>query len=623
MREFIVKTFDKGVINDIESYSIPDGAASDSLNWLTKGDKIELRRGYKIIGTELSGSGKVTGLHVSRKADGTTQPFYTYDRKIKYYDSSTTDWVEIGTDQLPVAASGEDISFASYVSLAGYQTFISSPNSSFYKIMNANPGSISDVYNSSKSFKGYLKVRNGRSLLWNRTTDKVNVYGSWIDAQDSSVYTTVSAENIGTGDGSTVTFTDTLAFKGGGSRRTCFAITATDGTETFTDNRNGILTGSAGGTGTINYTTGAISVTFAVAPTNLQAITADYQWEDVGVKGLSDYSSSATRVAGEGFTLLQGDGGFLRNIEILNDVFYCLHDQNTWFISIPANDLVPTNRIYRDNVGISNWRASKATGEGIYYIDVHDPVQPRFKLLSYAQYNTEVVPISVTLNVDLNGYNFDSAVSFEWGDYLLFSFKTADAAKNNRTMVYHKVWKSIDILDYAVSCYADKDGLLWAGDSLTNNVMELFSGFDDNNTTINNYWSGNISMLGTEEIKKVKRLTIEGEISTTQGIDVYVSYDRGSYVFVGSIEGGGDYVDTASPITIGSTMVGESEIGGGGSGTIAYHYMREFRIQTDTFKTIQIKFVATGVGYASVSTENWYDIRFYGKKNIQRYRQTI
>src|ERR1700753_3645660 len=41
-------------------------------------------------------------------------------------------------------------------------------------------------------------------------------------------------------------------------------------TENFTDNGNGVLTGSNGGSGTVNYTTGAVSVTFgAAAPADL------------------------------------------------------------------------------------------------------------------------------------------------------------------------------------------------------------------------------------------------------------------------------------------------------------------------------------------------------------------
>lgn len=50
------------------------------------------------------------------------------------------------------------------------------------------------------------------------------------------------------------------------------SVIVTDNTETFTDDGLGILTGDSGGSGSINYITGAISVTFAVAPTDGQNI---------------------------------------------------------------------------------------------------------------------------------------------------------------------------------------------------------------------------------------------------------------------------------------------------------------------------------------------------------------
>jgi len=44
------------------------------------------------------------------------------------------------------------------------------------------------------------------------------------------------------------------------------SVIVTDGTETFTDNGDGTLTGDATGTGTVNYATGAVSVSFNAAP---------------------------------------------------------------------------------------------------------------------------------------------------------------------------------------------------------------------------------------------------------------------------------------------------------------------------------------------------------------------
>jgi hypothetical protein len=82
----------------------------------------------------------------------------------------------------------------------------------------------------------------------------------------------VSGENIGTGDGGTVAFNGTLD-----DPVDTGTLSITDTVETFTDPLNdGVLVGDAGGTGTITYTTGAWAVTFNAAPAGAQAITADY-----------------------------------------------------------------------------------------------------------------------------------------------------------------------------------------------------------------------------------------------------------------------------------------------------------------------------------------------------------
>jgi len=92
-------------------------------------------------------------------------------------------------------------------------------------------------------------------------------------------YEAVVAEAVGTGGGTDKTFTKTLAnvpiLPG--------SVAVTDETEAFTDDGYGRLTGDAAGTGTINYTSGALSVSFHAAPTLAQEITADYERDVVGV----------------------------------------------------------------------------------------------------------------------------------------------------------------------------------------------------------------------------------------------------------------------------------------------------------------------------------------------------
>ncbi len=81
-----------------------------------------------------------------------------------------------------------------------------------------------------------------------------------------------AGEVIETGDGSTKAFTGNLAahpVEPG-------TLVVADGVETFADDGSGRLAGSAGGSGTINYRTGAYAVTFNANVVNAVEVTAGY-----------------------------------------------------------------------------------------------------------------------------------------------------------------------------------------------------------------------------------------------------------------------------------------------------------------------------------------------------------
>lgn len=619
MRLKEVSAFLKGTITAFEDHSIPDGAASDSKNWLTKGDKIDLRRGYRILGTEQSGTGKIDGLHTAFKADGTQVLFRKRGRKLEYYNTATTDWSETGTDIFPATAETDEASFANYASLAGNQMFVCSPNAGPFKIMVANPGSHTDLTDNSKNFQGFIKIKQNRMVLWNRVQDKTGIYGSYIDAAD---YTTVTAEAVGTGDGSDVTFSGTLAFKGGGAVRTCFAVTIkVDGTITLTDDYNGNLKDSSGVIrGTINYTTGAYDITFGTAPGNTLAITADYQWENSNNTGITDFTKSAPRTAGQGFIFRQDDGGGdAKNVCSYGDAEFCLHRLKTWELTLTATDTNATNLIFRENVGIPNWRAAVPTGDGIYCIDDLDQTDPKFRLITLNNISTQVIPIPISDALNLKDYRFDKGVCEENGDLIVFGCRHKDTSENDTTFVYDKRYKSFDRLDYAFSCLAKYNGALIAGDSLTDNVYELFSGFDDSGSTIANYWEGNLTNLDIATLKKTRKLWIQGEISKDQTLNFYLQTDRGSYVLVGTQNGTDNNVDTQPRTVIGSDAIGQSTLGGQTS-TNVYNYIKEIKLQNGKFQYVKFKVVAAELGYASVSSYTFFDITSNQTKLPQKYR---
>ncbi len=85
----------------------------------------------------------------------------------------------------------------------------------------------------------------------------------------------IEYDNIGTGDGSTTTFTDTLDFQP--VQKGTFTIKA--GAVVGTDDGNGNIVGAGIASGTINYVTGAVSVTFTSAPGSGVDIFATYRYD--------------------------------------------------------------------------------------------------------------------------------------------------------------------------------------------------------------------------------------------------------------------------------------------------------------------------------------------------------
>lgn len=713
MRNKTVSEFKHGLVTAIEDHSIPFGAASDSLNWLSKVDRIELSRGYQRLGTAVSGVGTVTGLHVAFKADGTQILLRKRARKLEYYDTTTQAWLECGTDVFPEAAASEHVTFSNYTPLAGNQVIFGSPRSGPYKLMSANPGYYADMYDEAKNFKGWLKVKQNRTFLWGRVEDKTGIYGSYVDNGIEN-YTTVSSEAVGTGDGVDTTFSGVLNAKlaaigdsttqfdisnpagqtfryrfdgtgtdpgitaaafpvglivavqgqnfnaanngvfvvtgsgadyfevinpsgvveadktiGSGSVKKASNLKATvfgiaikvDGTVVLTDDFSGNLKDSDGVVrGSINYMTGQYAITFGTAPGNALAITADYQWENSTDEGILAFTKSDPRTAGQGFIFRQDDGGEdVMSIESYGDVEYCLHRLKTWALTLSADDTDATNLIYRDRVGIPNIRAAVATGFGVFYVDDLNEADPKFRLLTLQQDGASVIPLPVSDQLNLKDYRFDQAAAHEWGDEVRFACRHKDSPANDTEFVYNKRDRFWHRTDNYVSAYATYNGALVAGDSISYNVYELASGFDADGDTIANYWDTEFSDLDTIQLKKTKKLWLEGEISRDQSIEFYVSIDNSTFTLAGTQRGTDDNVDTAARTVIGSDAVGQSTIGGQTS-TQAHHYLKELRLTAGKFQKVKLRIKATAIGYASVSSYTYQDILLYGERLPQKYR---
>lgn len=144
-----------------------------------------------------------------------------------------------------------------------YYQFTTSPYEALYDID-------SDTYT---NYEPPATVNN-LSMLWYQDPA--------IFAEENPLQYTFS--NPWTGDGATVTFTTTIT----GFPVYPNTLTITDNTELFQDTNTAwttadvTLTGSDGGTATINYSTGAVSVTFNAAPADGQLIYLNYCLFQIG-----------------------------------------------------------------------------------------------------------------------------------------------------------------------------------------------------------------------------------------------------------------------------------------------------------------------------------------------------
>lgn len=685
---------------------LTDGQSPDSLNWITGryGDHIELRRGYALIGaTRLSSPGRVTGLGVGSRADGKQQPVFTNGRKVYYFNNATGDIAEVNTvNSLPAAASSDDVSIMNYENLAGSFLYLTSPNSSIYKIHTMFPADIIDLL--STAFRGIAKVGQSRMFMWARNDTYNQKYPQQliigvVDKQTISGYTQTTAESGGMGDGSTKAFSGTAAAKTSNGKVTVFnfeaaapivseatvtgitaatqavvtvsshslvvgdpiiitgvvgmtqingligfvaATTATtitlninsstfsayssSGTiykaEYFSDNGQGILSSSLGGTGTVDYTTGIYAVTFNTAPLNSKTIDVQYYSEDATAGGIADFTQDGS-VNGQGKSFVQFDGGYaIQAVFPFDQVEYCFHILKTWYLTLGTDDTMASNLPYRSQLGLPYFRAGFPTDDGIVFLDLSNPALPQVQVLEIDSTSSTaiitVVPSPLSELLDLTSNGFTQAVVRRWGDYDLLGcsstlngviqpINTVTYIRN----IYSGAW---DKTDYAISCLEDFEGALIAGDSLSDNVFVLFSGFDDDGVTINNYYTTKQFNLGVEGIKRTNRFVIRGLIQRNQSFNINFAYDSGSFITLFTVDGNASYVNVGTPVTVGSVTVGSQVVGGGGDVVTAYPYEVEFTIASDLYEYVQIQFQALGIGYVQIDEYTFKDNRYKGRR---------
>jgi len=116
----------------------------------------------------------------------------------------------------------------------------------------------------------------GGLFIWNSASTATHDFGmTFVPTANVS---TVSSASIGTGDGSTTTFSGTLAHTSVIPKTFSIAASSQSASDSGNIGGAGPMQGSGGISGNINYATGAWTITFSTAPASGVAITASYSY---------------------------------------------------------------------------------------------------------------------------------------------------------------------------------------------------------------------------------------------------------------------------------------------------------------------------------------------------------
>jgi hypothetical protein len=427
------------------------------------------------------------------------------------------------------------------------------------------------------------------------------------------VYTTVASEAIGS-SGST-NYTGTLAFKAGGARRTCFGVTFTDGTSTITIDYLG--NGSGDGIGTVNFTTGAYNVTFDATTTG--AVTAGYQWEDSSALGVTDLSKSATRLAGQGFSIRQDKGGDrIQTVIPYDGSYFSMKKNSVYQFTLDVEDVNPKNELIRSDIGIETERGAVATSAGIMFMNTSNPSDPEINILQRNPVGDNFITQPLFAHFDFSKYRYDKIVLTTWDRFLIVACRE-NTPSNDRLLMCDMRNQTVDPAPYGGSAFTKADGQLYMGDPIATTSYEMFTGFDDMGIKIINYWISKGEKYNTSALKKTKHYRYRGAIAPDQTIKVSISIDNGEFQQIGAILGSGDYVDYGSVYAVGSSFVGAEQVGGDDEETV-FTFLMQIKVKLPKFRKRQIKFEATGFGYCMMQEIVDYDIWTYPDKLPRQYR---
>lgn len=378
------------------------------------------------------------------------------------------------------------------------------------------------------------------------------------------------------------------------------------------DDGNG---GFIGMPGTINYATGAFSITLPTPQANGVDIRSTYLYEDSNQGGITDFSTDDVTDNTQGIAITQEFlGEPIQFVLVFEGKYYSFKESVVYELAPAVDWSSYTNVVYRSDIGIPSLRSAISTGKGMVYMDTANPSDPKLTILQRNTVGGNLDPINLTPLFKWSDYLMDNCVVDTWDEYIIVSAQTVGGDENDTTFLVNTGQKySTDVIPYGASTFAKNGYSLYCGSPSKDTVYEIFTGFDDLGGPILNAFEGKAKNYGTEDLKRVRFLRLKGIIDPSQSYEAFAQYDGGDWTLLGTVRGDAPYVDYTNPETIGNHLIGE-EIIGGGTAAIGYPYLTEIPLREPKFRTRTLRFVANGIGYVSIQWTNDYDILLFENK---------
>lgn len=389
----------------------------------------------------------------------------------------------------------------------------------------------------------------------------------------------------------------------------------------MTDDGMGVLTTSDGSAGTVNYSSGAVTLTFITAPPNGSPIPTTYYWEDSYADGLAKFSPLSS-AAGDGLShyLPQPGIGAAKNVSMYGGSAFCVHGQGVNQVTFDQYLDPASNTVFRATSGPSSKLAAAATADGIYYVDDASGSDVHLRVIRTINSagSVYVDNPSVSKNVILKDYGFSSASVAVKGDLVAVACAADSGTVNDTVFVFDRRLGNVMRLSYPAKHLATYGAELVYGDVAQGSVWTLLDGTLFSGEPTDNYWISGDHDAGYDGIKRARHLWVEGRMAQSQELVFEANCDNTGWSEIGRISGTDSQVDDTASGAVGDDEIGATEVGLYDSEP-SFHFNVAFSWNIK-YRKARLKVEAVGVGPAFIDCLQHHDVRLCGSRLPQKYR---